>query len=490
MKLFKKIFLQVFVGCLLLSQIPFLYFLYESQRQSLKDTVAYEQKNFYLSCASFQSNLSQKCAGEKAEEIWKLAAVSEFRALFGSSGALYYSGEELFNSSPYEFDWEGIRESGTNNDTAVSLWKGIAYPGVTQHTVNDRKLLVFSGAEKMPAYMTDSGSFDYGVLYYTDVTDIYQRTETLLLKGVCFTLALLAVIGVVLFVGIYRSIYPLQELRVAAASIAGGDYESRVPVRGKDEIAELAENFNQMAQSVEEHVEQLFHINEEQRRLIGSLAHELKTPMTAIIGYSDTLLTVGLSEKRRVLALNYIRSEGRRLSRLASKMMELTGLYESGDSVSIKEKNVAGLFRRLKDLTAYRLKEKDIRLETRCSPPRLTLPMDEDLMMSLLMNLVDNAFKASPEHSFITVSADEKGITVEDRGKGIPEADIARVTEAFYMVDKSRSKNSGSVGLGLAVCKQIADLHGARLVIESEEGKYTRVTVAWHGGLSVQGHGS
>lgn len=479
MKLFKKIFLQVFIGCLLLSQMPLLYFLYESQRQSLKDTIEYEDKNFSSSCSGFQTNLSKKCARETEGKVWNLAAVNEFRDIFGSNGALYQGGEELFNSSPYEFDLEGIQNKEEENYRNLKLGVDIQNSGVVSQTVNGRKLLIFHGTQDVMRYTFPDGKYE--IVYYKDVTDIYTRTESLFLRGLCFTIVLLAVIGVVLFLGIYRSFRPLQELRVAAAAIAGGDYESRVPIRGKDEIGELAANFNQMAGKVEEHVMQLSDTNEMQRRLIGSLAHELKTPMTAIIGYSDTLLTVELSEKRRIQALNYIRSEGKRLSRLAAKMMELTGLYESGDSVSMKETNVSDFFRRLSDLIAYRLKEKNIRLETACSPKCLTLLMDEDLMMSLMMNLVDNAFKASREKGVIQVSADERGIFVTDHGKGIPAADIARVTDAFYMVDKSRARSAGSVGLGLAFCKQIADLHGARLVIESEEGKGTCVSVLWPG---------
>lgn len=479
MKLFKRIFLQVFVGCLLLSQVPLLYFLHESQRQSIKDTVSYEEKNFRLNWNEFQTNLREKCGQENGREMRDLVAVNEFRVIFGSNGALFQEGGELFNFSPYEFDWEGLKSRGESSHGALKLGRDVMYPGVSLQTAEGRKLLIFCEEQSLP--QEEAGMRGYQVLYYKDITNIFERTESLFLRGLCFTAVLLAVTGIVLFWGIYRSIRPLQELRVAASSIAGGDYESRVPVRRKDEIGELAASFNQMAGKVEEHVERLFQTNEAQRQLIGSLAHELKTPMTAIIGYSDTLLTVELSEKRRIQALNYIRSEGRRLSRLAAKMLELTGLYESGYTITRKETQVAGLLGRLRDLTSYRLREKNIRLETVCTPETLTLPMDEDLMMSLLMNLVDNAFKASPRGSIIAVSADKRGILVEDGGRGIPAAEISRVTEAFYMVDKSRSRSAGSVGLGLAFCRQIAELHEAQIVIESEEGKGTRVSVLWPG---------
>lgn len=109
------------------------------------------------------------------------------------------------------------------------------------------------------------------------------------------------------------------------------------------------------------------------------------------------------------------------------------------------------------------------------TPKNLKKRMDEDLMLSLLTNLVDNAGKASKMDSSIIVSADETGFTVEDFGKGIPGQEIDRVTEAFYMADKSR--NTGGAGLGLALCRQIVRIHGGKLSIESKEGKGTKVYV-------------
>mgnify|MGYP000060888449 FL=1 len=271
----------------------------------------------------------------------------------------------------------------------------------------------------------------------------------------------------------------MVELKKTAALLADGNYGIRLPVRGKDEIAELTESFNQMAEKIEEHVEKLSTVNETQRQLLGSLAHELKTPMTAIIGYADTLLTLRLSARRREQALQYIGDECRRLSRLSVKMLELTGLYEMGEStIEKKEVEVLPFLEKVKELTFWRLQEKKLSLEISCTPEDLTKTMDQDLMMSLVMNLVDNAVKASKEGGKIWIRADERELSVKDEGKGIPLEDLARVTEAFYMVDKARARSAGSVGLGLAICEEIAMLHGARLSLEREKGKGTCVRIS------------
>ena len=125
------------------------------------------------------------------------------------------------------------------------------------------------------------------------------------------------------------------------------------------------------------------------------------------------------------------------------------------------------------------LKEKEIQLEVQCSPLDLQKTADVDLLTSFVLNLVDNAGKASENGGKIRIIADDKALIVEDQGRGIAPEEIERVTEAFYMVDKSRSRKEGGAGLGLALCKEIADLHHWELTIESESGNGTRVILLW-----------
>lgn len=468
MKLFTKIFSQVFIGVMILSLTTFGYFLFEFQKQSLEAVGQYEYSEFKRNLREFSRNFEQMSDEGDKKKIQDLIAINIFRDLIGHYGSLYRDGEEIANFSAYDFDYEEIhRLAKKGNGSVVET-----YIRPVQ-TVNGRKLLIYAENQSIRR------NVDYEIFYYKDVTDIYERSHTLFIKGLVFCIFMLVLIGGLLFRGIYRAIRPLMELKEAAASIAGGNYHIRVNTNGKDEIQELAVSFNKMAERIEEHVEELSRTNEAQRQLLGSLAHELKTPMTAIIGYADTLLTVRLSDCRREQALQYIGNECSRLSRLSAKMLELTGLYEGEKTIALSEMSVSELFERLKGLTAYRLKEKEITLVTECIPEDLVKRMEPDLFMSLLMNLVDNAFKASDIGTEILVRGDEKGVYVEDSGKGIPKEEIACVTEAFYMVDKSRSKSMGSVGLGLALCEQIAKLHGAQLLIESEVGKGTRVSVLW-----------
>ena len=273
---------------------------------------------------------------------------------------------------------------------------------------------------------------------------------------------------------------PLTRLKEAAVSVSEGNYDIEVPAEGNTELAQVGKSFNQMSAKVKEQVQSLSTINQTQRQLMGSLAHELKTPMTSILGYADTLLTVRLQRQQQERALSYISNECRRLSRLSVKMLELTGLYETGEArFAPAEISVKAFLEDARQLNLYRLREKNIHLELQCDPTELKKTFDKDLMLSVLNNFIDNAVKASLENSKIILSATTGKLMVQDFGKGIPAEDLEKVTEAFYMVDKSRSRANGSVGLGLALCKKIADIHGFQLKIESELGEGTRIFIEW-----------
>lgn len=464
MKLFRKIFLQTILGFLLISQLTMVYFLYESQKQTLMDQRKSQEIIFTDKFHEFSRKLEEslKLLENNDAEGRKLAAVQSFRDVFGNYGAFYQHGEWICNATPYEFDYMGISEVNGENNGEVPI-----------QTIDGRKLMLTF------TQISDS-NIQAGILYYQDVTEIYQRTERLFLKGFLITVFLLVVGGFIIWKSLFATMRPLMELKKAAAAISEGKYQIRVSEGRKDELGELACSFNHMAATIEESIQKLTETNRRQQQMLGSLAHELKTPMTAIMGYADTLLTVRLSDKRREQALRYIQKECSRLSRLSVKILELTGLYEEEKSgLNLQSFQVGKFLNHIKALTGFTLKEKEIQLEVQCSPSDLQKTADVDLLTSFVLNLVDNAGKASEEGGKIRIIAEDKALIVEDYGRGITSEDLERVTEAFYMVDKSRSRKEGGAGLGLALCKEIADLHHWKMSIESEPEKGTRVILSW-----------
>jgi signal transduction histidine kinase len=269
-----------------------------------------------------------------------------------------------------------------------------------------------------------------------------------------------------------RSLKPIGALEKGAAEIASGSYERRIPAKGNDEVALLARRFNDMAGAISEKVSELSETAERQKLFINGLSHELKTPVTSIMARSETLLVRDLSEQDRRRSLERIYDQSAWLERLAGKLMTLTMLE---GTIDLRPVCVQELFDSVEATVNDTLRENGIRLEVDCSMD--VLPMDVDLMRSALANLIENAKRASQRGGCIRLSASESTISVQDYGKGIPPEEISRVTEPFYMVDRSRSKKSGGSGLGLALVKRIAEAHLARLEIVSEQDAGTIVSL-------------
>lgn len=230
------------------------------------------------------------------------------------------------------------------------------------------------------------------------------------------------------------------------------------------------------AKEIESHIEELKEVSMRQQQLLGALSHEIKTPVTSLIGYSDTLLHVKLSEEQKEKALSRIYEESKRMERLSSKLMSLIGLYEN-DSIKMEKRPIETVMKHVKDAVFYSLEEKKIHAVF--SWENFSMMMDSDLLESLLMNLIDNSKKASNPGSTIEVKAVRGMLSVRDYGCGIPEEELKKVKEPFYMIDKARKKREGSIGLGLSLCNQIAILHGGSLEIDSKPGEGTCIRFVW-----------
>ena len=171
-------------------------------------------------------------------------------------------------------------------------------------------------------------------------------------------------------------------------------------------------------------------------------------------------------------SLAYIERQCKWLERLTQKLLKLITLKEH---IELKKTSVPYLFKRVQESMAEILEERGTSLALDCSID--TLDIDIDLMQSVLINLVDNASKASESGQTIILRACDNTLEVQDMGSGIPENELQRITEPFYMVDRSRNKKDGGSGLGLALVKEIASAHAAQLIIESIVGKGTTVKI-------------
>lgn len=276
-----------------------------------------------------------------------------------------------------------------------------------------------------------------------------------------------------------KSLSPLETLSGVADRIAGGAYTLRANINTVDEVGDLSRAFDRMAATVEEKISTLEENNRRQEMLLGALTHELKTPMTAIIGFADSLLTMPLDEDKRADALQEIHEAALRVERLSQKMMQLIALgHEQG--VTKKRLSAADLMEQAARAAGPAAQAAGVSIVSDVNTRELW--GDPDLLHSVLTNLIDNAIKASSPGQRVWLRARGAGgetlLSVIDEGRGIPMEEIPRLTEPFYRVDKARSRRLGGAGLGLALCSMIVRAHGGRLELISEEGKGAAAQVA------------
>lgn len=323
-----------------------------------------------------------------------------------------------------------------------------------------------------------------GILYMEtvrDVTRLFTDRETHYQVYRWIVLLVVGVSSAVMFALSYWLTTPIRSLGRAANQLASGDYSTRAKVMGNDEIGELAGNFNHMADAIEKNIQELEDVARRQEDFTGSFVHELKTPLTSIIGYADMLRSQDLGKDMRFKAASYIFSEGKRLENLSLSLMNL--LVVGRSEAETGAVNMRRLCTEAARISQPAMKAKGLSLAVQAEEG--VIQGDGALLQTLLQNLLDNARKATDSGGQVTLTgrktAEGYQITVADQGRGIPRRELDKITEPFYMVDKSRSRAEGGAGLGLALCKEIAELHRGRLDFESTEGAGTSVTVTLGG---------
>ena len=279
-------------------------------------------------------------------------------------------------------------------------------------------------------------------------------------------------------------VWPLSRLTRATRKVAEGDLSTRTHIRSDDEIGELSVHFDRMTEKLEENVNALEEAAEEKDRFMGAFTHELKTPMTSIIGYAELLRTQELEEEDREDALNYIYSEAKRLENMALKLLQI---FVSGkEDISLKVVDPKDMVEDIVTHLTPTLEAQNIKIICRTTEGKAKL--EPDLIRTLILNIIDNARKAMDKKGRIRVdqkfTEENDGVIfiITDNGKGMPPEAIKHITEAFYRVDKARSRQQGGAGLGLALVKKIVELHNGTIEFSSELDVGTVVTVTLRGG--------
>lgn len=261
---------------------------------------------------------------------------------------------------------------------------------------------------------------------------------------------------------------PIRLLTRATRRMATGDYDYRARQVSNDELGQLTTDFNKMANSLEENINKLEAELKAREDFVAAFAHELKTPLTSIIGYADMLRSRKLNEEKSFLSANYIYTEGKRLEAMSFRLLDIIVTKRLETEFQMVAADTFFLY--LRDMfgtghtMVYQFQNEPAMVRA-----------ESHLIKTVLVNLIDNAGKASEPGSLIEVNGywEEAGyrFAVRDHGVGIPLEEQAKITQAFYMVDKSRARSKNGAGLGLALCSEILLLHDSKLEIESTPGE-------------------
>ncbi|MED1113255.1 HAMP domain-containing sensor histidine kinase [Bacillus paramycoides] len=259
---------------------------------------------------------------------------------------------------------------------------------------------------------------------------------------------------------------PLLHMKHATEKMSKGDLSVSLTTTRNDEIGELADSIQTLAND-------LHYMKTERSEFLASVAHELRTPLTYVRGYADIALKESTAPEQRLRYLSIIKDESDYITNLVQDLFLLAQMEQHNFSIQVKEVYLHAFLTRITEKINVMYGEKQIRVVFTC-PPSLLVKLDEQRFEQVMVNILNNAYRHSKEHSPINISVTEEhkriSIKIEDEGEGIPQEDLPHIFDRFYRIDKARSRATGGTGLGLSIVKEIVELHGGNITVTSEVG--------------------
>ena len=287
------------------------------------------------------------------------------------------------------------------------------------------------------------------------------------------TVALLVVMLfaiVAIYIASHIMTKPLKDMASVTKSYGDGDFSPRLRIKRKDEIGQLASSINAMARS-------LAQLESSRRSFVANVSHELKTPMTTIGGFIDGILDETIPPEQQEYYLKIVSEEVRRLSRIVVSMLNLSKIEAGQLDLNFDDVDLSDMILNTFLNLEQKISSGNIEVRGLDNLNRHIVRADKDLLGQVVYNLVDNAVKFTPEQGYISVrvveNEDGTQVHILNSGTGIAPDELQKIFERFYKVDKSRSADAKSTGLGLYIVKSILELHNGKIYAESVEGRYT-----------------
>ncbi len=452
MKLWKKISLICISVMILVVTISYSGLMIYTEKQLVNNETEYQSQALIEKSKSFLDLFYINILETDNEVVAKSLAQYAFSKTASDNMILYYDGELIYSN----FSFSPMDYCGSDSSCQVK--------------VDGTEILILKASNALELEYTQDSRFE--IYMVTDIEDIYKDLHSIF-TGFLFANIAIVLIGIIIIIYLVKiSLTPLKKLEEGTKIIASGDYSKRIEVIKQDEVGNLSMNFNKMTDEVEENILALTERIDRQRLFIGAVSHEYKTPITAMLLHIDMLQNMYMNEENKGKSLEILESQCKWLEELTGKLLKIVSVNEK---ITKGEHDLVDLFAKVENSTKALLAEKNITLLIKTQPIKINFDMD--LIHSAVVNLIVNSSRASKENQEIHLIGNENSITVKDFGKGMKSEEIERITEPFYMVDKSRSKKTGGFGLGLALVNEIVKAHDGELMIESVEGVGTIITI-------------
>lgn len=382
---------------------------------------------------------------------------------------------------------ENIAKSYYLNNTYFLIYMGNAtmfsnFKELDDHTNSIAKNLFANPGENLITYIEDEKiytllrKYNYTVFMQSSLSHIYKNKAIQIESFIKTSIIASLLVALILSISVHFMTKKIKKLLNAVREMEDGHYDVKIPNLGTDEIGEFATAFKKMATSIDYNVRRIKEESENRKIFIGNLAHEIRTPLTSIIGYSSLIKNKKITDPSTINEYcNKIHEEGNYIEAMRDKLMNIMSLETN--AIELKEIDISSCIETFASDLKKNYPETEIILNIEKRVYKLA---DKDLLRSIILNLFKNAYNAS-ENPIIKITLTKDELQIIDNGKGIPQKELKKITEPFYTLNKDRNRKHSGMGLGLPLVFKIVEIHGWTMTINSKENEGTVITISLGG---------
>lgn len=316
----------------------------------------------------------------------------------------------------------------------------------------------------------------YIIITKSDISDIYKEKDNQISYFTKISIFISLSVALILSIIVEFMTKKIKKLNETVRKIEKGNYNIEIPKTSHDEIGDFALSISSMAQAIDKNIKEIQYISDQRKIFIGNLTHEIRTPLTSIIGYSSLIKNDKVTDLAKIK--NYstkIYEEGKYIEEMRDKLMSILNL--NSDKIKLKKDNISKIIPKyIQELQKLYPNTKFITVIN----PDIYQELDQTLFKSLIFNLVKNGIEASTNPQ-IKITLTNEQLIIEDNGIGIKKEDINKIKEPFYTTNKDRNRATSGMGLGFTLCCNIIDIHKWILDIKSKLNKGTKMIINFGG---------